>query len=81
MLGLLWSIYACYKIFKFDFNSEKNSKISKDKKDPEVEIASQIKPEIFLQNQELPNNINKEPTVILKKEPIISANLKHSSKS
>ena len=81
MLGLLWSIYACYKIFKYDFNSEKNSKTSKDKKDPEVEIVSQRQPEIFLKNQELPNNINKEPTVILKKEPIISKNLKRSSKS
>ena len=81
MLGLLWSIYACHKIFKYDFNSEKNSKIPKDKKDPDVEIISQRRPEILLRNQELPNNINKEPTVTLKKEPIISKNLKRSSKS
>tara|TARA_Y100000589_G_C27117285_1_gene614814 strand:+ start:658 stop:1005 length:348 start_codon:yes stop_codon:yes gene_type:complete len=80
ILGLLWSIYVCYKIYNFDFNREKNSEASKDKEDPEIELVSQRPPEITLHNRELPNNINKEPSVILKKEPIISKNQKHSSK-
>ncbi len=75
VLGLLWSFYACYKIF--NFNSKKTSKTSNKKED--LEIVSQREPEIFLHNQEVPNNINKEPTVILKQEPIISKNLKRSS--
>ena len=77
-LGLLWSIYACYKIFTF--NSEKPSKTLKDTENPEVEKVSERQPEIFLHNQELPNNINKEPIVILKREPVISKNQKQPSK-
>ena len=78
ILGLLWSIYACYKIFSF--NSKKMSKSLDEKEDLEIEKVSQRKPEIFLHNQEAPNNINKEPTVLLKQEPVISKNLKSSSK-
>ena len=74
VLGLLWSFYACYKIF--NFNSKKTSN---KKEEQEMEIVSQREPEIFLHNQEVPNNINKEPTVILKQEPVISKNLKRSS--
>ena len=47
--------------------------------DQELEIVSQRESEIFLHNQEVPNNINKEPTITLKQEPIISKNLKKSS--
>jgi hypothetical protein len=77
VLGLLWSFYACYKIL--NFNSKIPSKTSNKKEDQEIEIVSQREPEIFLQNQEVPNNINKEPTAKLKQEPIISKNLKRSS--
>jgi hypothetical protein len=77
VLGLLWSFYACYKIL--NFNSKILSKTSNKKEDQEIEIVSQREPEIFLQNQEVPNNINKEPTAKLKQEPIISKNLKRSS--
>jgi len=77
VLGLLWSIYACYKIF--NFNSKLPSKTSNKKEDQELEILSQRESEIFLHNQEVPNNINKEPTITLKQEPIISKNLKRSS--
>ena len=79
MLGLLWSIYACYKIL--NFNSEKLSKTSNKKEKPEIEVVSQREPEVFLHNQEVPNNINKKPTVILKQEPLISKTLKSSSKN
>ena len=41
-----------------------------------MEIESQREPEIFLHNQDVPNNINKKPTVTTKQEPIISKNLK-----
>ena len=75
VLGLLWSFYACYKIL--NFNSKIPSKTSNKKEDQE--IVSQREPEIFLHNQEVPNNINKEPTAKLKQEPIISKNLKRSS--
>ena len=75
ILGLLWSFYACYKIF--NFYSKKPSKTSNKKEDPET--VSQRELEICLHNKEAHNNINKEPTVILKQEPIISKNLKRSS--
>ena len=77
VLGLFWSFYACYKIL--NFNSKIPSKTSNKKEDQEIEIVSQREPEIFLHNQEVPNNINKEPTAKLKQEPIISKNLKRSS--
>jgi len=77
VLGLLWSFYACYKIF--NFNSKLPSKTSNKKEDQELEILSQRESEIFLHNQEVPNNINKEPTITVKQEPIISKNLKRSS--
>ena len=77
VLGLLWSFYACYKLL--NFNSKITSKTSNKKEDQEMEIVSQREPEIFLHNQEVPNNINKEPTITLKPEPIISKNLKRSS--
>tara|TARA_B100000902_G_scaffold255837_1_gene242276 strand:- start:234 stop:491 length:258 start_codon:yes stop_codon:yes gene_type:complete len=78
ILGLLWSFYACYKIFYF--HSKNPSKLSYKKEGPEIKIASQREPEIFLHNQEVPNNLNEKPTLILKKEPIISKNLKRSAK-
>ena len=53
--------------------------MSNKEEDQEMEIVSQRKSEIFLHNQEAPNNINKEPTVTLKQEPIISKKLKSSS--
>ena len=77
VLGLLWSFYACYKIL--NYNSKKPSKTPNKKEESEIEIVSEQESEIFLQNQEVPNNINKEPTNTLKQEPIISKNLKRSS--
>ena len=77
VLGLLWSFYACYKIF--NFNSKIPSKTSNKKEDQEMEIVSQRVSEIFLHNKEVPNNISKEPTITLKQEPIISKKLKNSS--
>ena len=74
ILGLLWSIYACYKIQSF--SSKKLSKSSNEQENPEIEKVSHRKPEVFLHNQEVPNNINKKPTVTTKQEPIISKNLK-----
>ena len=83
ILGLLWSIYACYKIFSFNFNGGIHSETTIDKEeptDPDEEIVSPKQPEIFSRNQGSPHNINKEPNVSIKKEPIISKNLKQSSK-
>ena len=77
VLGLLWSFYACYKIL--NYNSKKPSKTPNKKEDSEIEIVSEQESEKFLQNQEVPNNINKTPTITLKQEPIISKNLKRSS--
>ena len=76
ILGLLWSFYASYKLF--NFNSKRSSKISNNKEDPE--IVSKAEPEIFLDKQEAPNNINEEPTLKLKKEPKISKDQKWTSK-
>ena len=47
---------------------------------PDEEIVSPNQPEFFLRDQGAPHNINKEPNVAIKKEPIISKNLKQSSK-
>ena len=83
ILGLLWSIYACYKIFSFNYNGGIHSETSIDKEEPmapDEEIVSPKEPEIFLRDQGSPHNINKEPNVAIKKEPIISKNLKQSSK-
>ena len=83
ILGLLWSIYACYKIFRFNFSDGLHSKTSIAEKEPmthHLEIESPKQPEIFPRDQGSPHNINKEPNVAIKKEPIISKNLKKSSK-
>ena len=83
ILGLLWSIYACYKIFSFNFDGGLHSETSIDKEEsmaPPEEIVSLKQPEIFPRNQGSPHNINKEPNVAIKKEPIISKNLKQSPK-
>ena len=82
VLGLLWSIYACYKILSFNLNSDLAEKlINKEKTEaPQVEIVSKKQPEIFPRNQDTPHNINREPDAAIKKEPIISKNLKKSSK-
>ena len=71
-LGLLWSIYACYKIFNYEFGNEKSSKTPKDKENLEIEYVGKKHIKIFSRSQELPNNSNKEANVIQKKEPIIS---------
>ena len=77
VMGLIWSFYACYKIL--NYNSKKPSKKSNKKEDQEMDIVNQRDPEILLHKQEVPNNINKEPTTKLKQEPMISKNLKRSS--
>ena len=81
ILGLLWSIYACYKIFSFNFNGGLHSETSIDEEEPiapHEKIVAPKQPEVFLRNQDPPHNINKEPNVAIKKEPIISKNLKQS---
>ena len=83
VLGLLWSIYACYKILSFKLNSDlpAEKSINKDKTETaELEIVNKKQPEIFPRNQETPHNINREPDAAIKKEPIISKNLKKSLK-
>ena len=83
VLGLLWSIYACYKILSFNLNSDLPAEklINKKKAEaPQVEIVSKKQPEIFLRNEDTPHNINREPGAAIKKEPIISKNLKKFSK-
>ena len=84
ILGLFWSVYACYKIFSFDLNSNLTSKVLIDKEEPkapQLEIESQKQPEIMPHNQDVPHNINREPNVSIKKEPIISKSPKQSSKN
>ncbi len=83
ILGLLWSIYACYKIFSFNFNGGLHSKTPIDKEElmaSDVEIVSPKKPKISPSNDDSLHNINKELNVNIKKEPIISKNLKQSAK-
>ena len=83
VLGLLCSIYACYKILSFNVNNDlpEEKLINKEKTEaPQVEIVSKKQPEILPRNQNTPHNINREPDATIKKEPIISKNLKKSSK-
>ena len=83
VLGLLWSIYACHKILSFNLNNDLPAEklINKEKTQaPQVEIVSKKQPEIFPRNKDTPHNINREPGAAIKKEPIISKNLKKSSK-
>ena len=89
VLGLLWSIYACYKILSVNLNSDFPAEqlINKEETEaPQEEIVSKKQPEIFPRNQDTPHNINREPDInrepeaAIKKEPIISKNLKKSSK-
>ena len=82
VFGLLWSTYACYKIFTFNVNSDLSSETVIDKEEPkasQVEIVSQDRSEVFQHTRDAPHNINKEPKVPIKKEPILSKNLKQSS--
>ena len=83
VVGLLWSIYACYKILSFNFNSDLPAEKLINKEIPQstkVDIISQKQPEILPRKQNAPHNINKEPNATVKKEPIISKNLKQVSK-
>ena len=82
LLGLLWSIYACYKIFRFDYNKEAVSKALEEKeelKSLKVERVSQSEAKALLSNQIPQTNLSKETIVGLKKEPIISKTLKRQS--
>ena len=82
LLGLLWSIYACYKIFKFDYNKEAVSKSLEEKEgleSPKVETESQSEAKALLSNRIPQTNLSKETIVGLKKEPIISKTVKKQS--
>ena len=82
LLGLLWSIYACYKIFKFDYNKEAVSKALEEKEgleSPKVETESQSQAKALLSNRIPQTNLSKETIVRLKKEPIISKTVKKQS--
>lgn len=82
LLGLLWSIYASYKIFRFDYNKEAVSKTLEEKeelKSLKVEPVSQSEAKALLSNQIPQTNLSKETIVGLKKEPIISKTLKRQS--
>ena len=82
LLGLLWSIYACYKIFKFDYNKEAVSKGLEEKEgleSPKVETESQSEAKALLSNPIPQTNLSKEKIVGLKKEPIISKTVKKQS--
>jgi len=52
ILGLLWSIYACYKIFSF--NSKKISKSVDEKEDLEMEKVRQRKLKYFYTIKKFP---------------------------
>jgi len=82
LLGFLWSIYACYKIFRFDYNEEAVSKTLAEKeelKSLEVKPVSQSEAKALLSNRIPQTNLSKETIVGLKKEPIISKTLKRQS--
>ena len=82
LLALLWSIYACYKIFRFDYNEEAVSKTLEEKeelKSLEVKPVSQSEAKALLSNRIPQTNLSKETIVGLKKEPLISKTVKRQS--
>ena len=85
MVALLWlllSIYACYKIFRVDYNKKAVSKALEEKEEPKrlkVETVSQSEAEALLSNR-IPQTIpSKEKITGLKKEPTISKTVKRQS--
>ncbi|GIR44060.1 MAG: hypothetical protein CM15mP54_09140 [Paracoccaceae bacterium] len=77
----LFTLAIKYLALTFDNGLPSETLIDKEKTmAPPVEIVSPKQPEIFPSNQGSPHNINKEPDAAIKKEPIISKNLKKSSK-
>ena len=84
LLGFLWSIYACYKIFKFDYNKEAVSKSLEEKEaleSPKVETVSQSEAKALLSNRIPQTILSKEKITGLKKEPTISKTVKRQSNS
>ena len=82
ILGLLWSVYACYKIFRYDYNKEAPSNALENKEELrslKVEPASQSEANAFLSNRITQKNLSKETIVGLKKEPTISKTVKRQS--
>jgi hypothetical protein len=82
ILGLLWSVYACYKIFSYDYDKETPSNALGEKeelKSLKVDPASQTEANALLSNRITQKNISKETIVGLKKEPTISKTVKRQS--
>ena len=82
LLGLLWSIYACYKIFRVDYNKKAVSKALEEKEEPKrlkVETVSQSEAEALLSNPIPQTILNEEKIAGLKKEPTISKTVKRQS--
>jgi hypothetical protein len=82
LLGFLWSIYACYKIFRFDYNKEAVSKVLEKKeelKSLNAETVSQSEAEALLSNPIPQTILNEEKIAGLKKEPTISKPVKRQS--
>ena len=84
LLALLWSIYACYKIFRFDYNKEAVSKVLEKKeelKSLNAETVSQSEAEALLSNRIPQAILSKRKITGLKKEPTISKTVKRQSNS
>ena len=82
ILGLLWSVYACYKIFRFDYNKKAVSKALEEKeelKSLKVETVSQSEAEVLLSSRIPQTILSKEKIAGLKKEPKISKTVKRQS--
>ena len=82
LLALLWSIYAWYKIFRFDYKKKAVSKALDDKeelKSLNAETVSQSEAEALLSNPIPQTILNEEKIAGLKKEPTISKPVKRQS--
>ena len=82
LIGLLWSIYACYKIFRFDYNKKALTEALEEKdefKSLKVETVSQSEAEALLSNRIPQPILSKEKITGLKKEPTISKTVKRQS--
>ena len=79
ILGLLWSVYACYKIFRYDYDKEAPSNALEEKEERtslKANPDSQSEANALLSNRITQKNVRKETIVGLKKEPTISKTVK-----
>jgi len=79
---MLWSVYACYTIFRYDYDKEAPSNALEEKEERtslKANPDSQSEANALFSNRITQKNVRKETIVGLKKEPTISKTVKRQS--